>query len=126
MDRPFSMRETPCIRFGGTTLPMSAHPRMVFRASPSGLLIVVRVTPRASRTTLKGVIELPSGPALALAVAAPPVDGAANQAVVEFIAKALGVRRSDVSIEGGDSGRLKTIHVRGDVEQLRERCAALL
>jgi uncharacterized protein (TIGR00251 family) len=50
-------------------------------------------------------------------LAAPPVDGEANAALVEFLADALAARRSDVSIERGDTGRRKTVRVSGVTAQ---------
>ena len=46
-------------------------------------------------------------------LAAPPVDGAANDALIEFLARALGVRRADVTIQRGETGRRKTVRVAG-------------
>lgn len=53
------------------------------------------------------------GDALKLRVAAPPVDGAANEAVVRFLAERLGVPRSAVRVEAGATGRSKVIAVAG-------------
>jgi uncharacterized protein (TIGR00251 family) len=67
------------------------------------------VQPRASRTELAGQ----HGDALKVRVAAPPVDGAANDALVRFLADVLGVARSAVSIEAGGTGRAKIVRVAG-------------
>lgn len=69
----------------------------------------VRVQPRASRSTIEGV----HGDALRVRLSAPPVDGAANEALVELLAKALGVAKRDVRIVGGASSRSKVIEVEG-------------
>jgi uncharacterized protein (TIGR00251 family) len=53
------------------------------------------------------------GDRLRVAVAAPPVDGKANEAVVRTLAEALGVPRSAVEIVRGEAGRRKTVRVRG-------------
>ncbi len=50
---------------------------------------------------------------LKLQLAAPPVDGEANQALVEFLARALGVRKADVAIVRGETGRRKAVRVAG-------------
>ena len=69
----------------------------------------MRVQPRASRTEVVG----PYGDAVRIRLTAPPVDGAANEALVEFRAERLEVPRSAVRIEGGASGRSKVVAVDG-------------
>jgi uncharacterized protein len=71
------------------------------------LLITVRVHPRASRTKVAwkdGVLEL--------WVHAPPSEGRANKAVVELVAKELGVPVAHVSLRSGERSRTKVIEVR--------------
>ena len=76
----------------------------------------VRVQPRAARSKVAGV----RGGALLLRVAAPPVDGAANEELVRLLAGWLGVARRDVSIVGGAASRSKLVDVRGvSVEAVR-------
>jgi uncharacterized protein len=74
------------------------------------------VQPRASRDEVVGWRD----GALAVRVTAPPVEGEANRAVTELLARALGVRRSAVSVVHGERGRDKLVRVegvtRGDVE----------
>jgi uncharacterized protein (TIGR00251 family) len=79
------------------------------REAPGGVILEVLVQPRASRTRVVGVHD----GRLKVQLAAPPVDGEANAALVEFLAGALSVRRSEVSIERGDTGRRKTVRVAG-------------
>jgi len=79
------------------------------RAESGALLLEVLVQPRASRTRV--VAE--HGGRLKIQLAAPPVDGEANAALVAFLADALGVRRSDVSLVRGEAGRRKTVRVVG-------------
>jgi uncharacterized protein (TIGR00251 family) len=69
----------------------------------------VHVKPRASRSALLGVRE----GALDLAVTAPPVEGEANAAVCELVAKALGLKARDVEIAAGATGRNKVVCVHG-------------
>lgn len=76
---------------------------------PGGVEIEVAVQPRASRTRIVGE----HGGRLKVALAAPPVDGEANRALVELFAAALGVRRAEVAIVRGASGRRKTVRVAG-------------
>jgi uncharacterized protein len=69
----------------------------------------VRVVPRSSRNQIFGV----EGGALKIKLTAPPVEGAANAALIEFVAEWLGVRRGAVSIVSGDKARNKIVRVSG-------------
>jgi hypothetical protein len=69
----------------------------------------VRVQPRASRSEVAGV----HGDALKVRLSAPPVDGAANEALVRLLAEALGVPRRAVRIESGHGSRTKRVEVEG-------------
>jgi hypothetical protein len=69
----------------------------------------VRVAPRASRAAIAGV----RGGALKLSLTAPPVDGAANAALIELLADALSVPRRAVRIARGARGKNKTVCVEG-------------
>jgi uncharacterized protein (TIGR00251 family) len=83
-----------------------------------GLRFAVHVQPRAKKTEVAGVY----GNALKVRVAASPVEGAANRALVEFIARQLSVPRHAVEIVSGSTGRQKIVQVRGvTVQQLQAR-----
>jgi uncharacterized protein (TIGR00251 family) len=69
----------------------------------------VRVQPRASRTEIAGEYN----GAIKVRLSAPPVDGAANDALVNLLADELSVPRRDVSIVSGASSRSKTVAVAG-------------
>ncbi|HEY8922806.1 MAG TPA: DUF167 domain-containing protein [Polyangia bacterium] len=73
------------------------------------MTIDIQVVPRASRAAVGGRV----GDRLRVAVTAPPVDGAANAAVVAALAEAFGVRARDVTILRGETGRRKTVRVAG-------------
>lgn len=77
--------------------------------SKGGFLIDVLVQPRASRARIGPVRQ----DRLVVAVTAPPVDGAANQAVVDLVARALDVARSQIEVVRGESSRRKTLRLRG-------------
>lgn len=79
------------------------------RASARGVSIAVVVTPRASRTEVAGV----AADRLRIRVAAPPVEGAANEELTRFLARTLGVTRAAVSVSAGASARRKTVVVQG-------------
>ena len=78
-------------------------------ARPTSVRFDVHLQPRASRSEIVGE----HGGALRVRVAAPPVDGAANEALVDLLARALGVPRRDVRIVGGATSRRKVVEVDG-------------
>ena len=81
----------------------------------------VRVHPRAKKTAIAGQI----GDALKVALTAPPVDGKANAACIEFLARLLKVPRSSVTIASGETSRNKVVRVTGlSAEEVRSRLAA--
>jgi uncharacterized protein (TIGR00251 family) len=82
----------------------------------------VRLTPRASRNEVVGVVVGTDGrSALQLRLAAPPVDGAANKALIAFLADALDLRKSDIAIRSGETSRLKVLHLGGDTTAIIAR-----
>ena len=85
--------------------------RSGFPISPTagGVRLRLRVQPRASREELAGL----AGGAIRIRLTAPPVDGAANEALVRFLASRLEVSRSAVELVGGRSGRSKLVEVTG-------------
>lgn len=83
------------------------------RQTAEGAQFAVRVTPRASKTAVTGVIGEGAEAAMKIALHAPPVEGKANAALVEFLAEMLGVRRSAVEVASGEHARNKVILVRG-------------
>ncbi len=88
------------------------------RDTDAGLTLRVRVQPRASRDALSGERE----GALVVRLAAPPVEGAANEALARFLGKALGVAPSAVRVVRGATGRTKVVSVAGvDAATARER-----
>lgn len=90
-------------------------------AGPDGVRLRIRVQPRASRTEIAGA----HGDELRIRLQAPPVDGAANDALVRFLAQALGVPRSAVDIVSGSASRSKTVAIRGIAEGEAARRLAL-
>jgi uncharacterized protein (TIGR00251 family) len=76
---------------------------------PDGCELLVRVIPRASRNAIAGER---SG-RLSVRLAAPPVEGAANAALVELLAGVLGVPRRQVTIVAGTTSREKRVRVSG-------------
>jgi len=88
------------------------------REGPDGVRFALRVQPRARRNAIVGEL----GDALKIALTAPPVDGRANEACVEFFADLFDVPRSSVTITSGRSSRNKVIRVHGiSSDELRRR-----
>jgi uncharacterized protein len=78
----------------------------------AGVELNVRVIPRAGKTACSGVRD----DALVLRVAAPPVDGAANDALIAFFSEALRVPRRAIQIRAGETSRRKRVAIAGVTE----------
>ena len=95
---------------------------LLIRATREGASFQVKVQPGARATGAKGE----HAGALKVAVAAAPEKGKANDALVRWLAEALGVGRADVAIVAGETARLKSVVVRGiDAGALAARLEAL-
>lgn len=79
------------------------------RDEAGGAVVELLIQPRASRTKVVGEHD----GRLKLQLAAPPVDGEANAALVEFLADLLGIKKAAVAIVRGDTGRRKTVRLAG-------------
>ena len=79
------------------------------RLVQDGVVFKVRVQPRASKDQVSGLLE----DAVKIRLTAPPVDGEANKALCVFLAKKLGVTRSQVDLVTGQTGRNKLVKVSG-------------
>jgi uncharacterized protein (TIGR00251 family) len=82
-------------------------------SSRSGVVLAVRVQPRASRDEVAGAIE----GALKIRLCAPAVDNRANEALIEFLAAVLKVPKSSVRILSGERGRTKRVEITGVTRQ---------
>ncbi|MGA9977020.1 MAG: DUF167 domain-containing protein [Candidatus Sulfotelmatobacter sp.] len=86
--------------------------------SHDGATFAIKVHARAQKDAITGEL----GDALKLSLTAPPVDGRANQACIEFFAKLLKVPRSSVTIASGQSSRNKVVRVAGlTADEVRQR-----
>ena len=84
----------------------------------SGVTFAVKVHPRAKRNAITGEL----GGALKLALTAPPIDGRANEACIEFFANLLNLPRSSITIASGETSRRKIVRIAGlSVDELRQR-----
>jgi hypothetical protein len=79
-----------------------------FQKTSDGVVLNIRVVPRASKTAVQGVL----GDMLKIRLQAPPVDGKANAALVEFLADTLGIAKSSVVLLSGETGRAKRVLIR--------------
>ncbi len=88
------------------------------RDTAQGATFSVKVHPRAKKNAITGEV----GGALNVSLTAPPVDGKANEACIEFFAKLLNVPRSSITIASGQASRNKVICVAGvTAQQARDR-----
>ena len=82
-------------------IPISDH--------PLGATFSIRVQPRAGRTAITGTV----GDALKISLSAPPVEGRANAAVVDFFSEILSVPRASVQVVAGERSRNQLIRIAG-------------
>ena len=87
---------------------------LIVQDSKAGAVLAVHIQPKASRTECVGF----HGDAIKIRVAAPPVDGAANDELIRFLACQLSIPSSSVQIQSGTSGRHKRVLVKGITSQL--------
>jgi len=71
--------------------------------------LTIKVVPRANKNQIVGI----EGDALKIRLKAPPVEGKANDALIQFLAEVLGVARAQIEIVAGHTARRKTVRVRG-------------
>ena len=86
-----------------------------------GVLVDVAVVPNAKRTEAVGLHD----GALRVRLAAPPVDGAANDALVQWLARALGVPQRAVELVQGQTSRRKRLHAQADAVSVQRWLSAM-
>jgi len=84
-------------------------PATFLRETSGGTLLSVKLQPRASKNEISGAL----GDELKIKVTAPPVDAAANQALIELLANKLGCSRGQVELIRGQTSRHKTLMLHG-------------
>ena len=93
-----------------------ANPALRLSPTDRGLRFEVFAKPRARRSEVRGI----SDGALEVAIAAPPVDGAAHEELIRFLASELGLARRNVRLLRGEGSRTKLVEVTGlDAETIR-------
>ena len=85
--------------------------------SAKGVSFAVKVQPRARKNAVTGIVS----DSLKLALTAPPVDGRANQAAIEFLAEVLEIPRASITIASGETSRNKVVRVFGVSKQVVEQ-----
>jgi uncharacterized protein (TIGR00251 family) len=86
--------------------------------SKDGATLAIKVHPRARKNAITAVV----GEALKISLTAPPINGKANQACIDFLAEVLKVPRSSVTIASGENSRNKVIRIAGvSADQVRVR-----
>ena len=94
-------------------------------ASPDGLRLAVRLTPRGGRDAIDGVEILSDGKAvLKVRVRAAPSEGEANAALIALLARELGVSRSAVALTTGATARVKLLAIAGTADAMAARLEA--
>jgi uncharacterized protein len=83
------------------------------RETAGGVTLAVRVQPGAKKTAIIGQFGEGAGAQLKIAVKAPPVEGRANTALIEFLAETFGLPKSAVEIVSGEQARSKVLLLRG-------------
>ena len=93
---------------------------LAIHQSGQAVTFAVKIHPRAKKNAITGEL----GDALKVSLTAPPIDGRANDACIDFFAKLLKLPRSSITIASGHSSRNKVIRVVGlSAEELRQRIA---
>ena len=92
------------------------------QVTPDGIILTVRLTPKGGRDQIDGVeIDTDGRPYLKIRVSAPPVDGAANKALIKFLSKSLGLPKSAIRFQSGETARLKRLTITGEASAIREK-----
>lgn len=82
---------------------------MDIQEHPDGVVLKIKVQPRGSKNGINGMF----GDAVKVSLTAPPVDGAANAACIEFFASILNIPKNRVKITAGHTGRIKLVKFYG-------------
>lgn len=91
----------------------------VWQSTPTGLRLTIWAQPGAKKTAVAGQ----HGEALKIQLHARPVEGAANEALIAFLAQSFLVPKRDVCVLRGEQQRHKLVEITGDPEALRARLA---
>jgi hypothetical protein len=104
---------------------MSAAGDSPWRLADGGVILRVRVTPKASKDAVEGIEATAEGLALKVRVRAVPEDGEANAAIEKLVAGWLGLPRRAVELVGGGKSRVKSLKVVGDTAAILHRLGSV-
>ncbi len=90
-------------------MEITGFDKLDIKELPDGISVKVRIQPRASRNTVAGITD----DSLKLCLTAPPVDGEANEACINFLAQLCGVAKKQVGIISGHKNRNKIVKIAG-------------
>jgi uncharacterized protein (TIGR00251 family) len=94
--------------------PNALPSALPWAVQPTGLLLIIRLTPKSGRDALEGIAVLADGSAVLKArVRAAPSDGEANAALVTLLAKSLGVAPGQIAVVSGATSRVKRVMIGG-------------
>lgn len=99
---------------------------MPWRQTTEGVVLRVRLTPKASKDGVEGIESTAEGPAVKARVRAVPSDGEANSAVAKLVADWLDVPKSTVTLVSGGKSRIKSLAIRGEPAKLARDIASKL
>lgn len=103
---------------------MADQPKFKLHSGKRGAALAVRVTPRARKNEISEILE---DGTIKIRLTAPPVEGKANQALIEFLSEILDVPARKIEIVAGETGRDKLVTVLDlDADTLNQRIADLL
>ena len=88
------------------------------RAGANSVVLTLHIQPGAKKTEITG----PHGDALKLRLAAPPVDGKANEALIDFLSRTLEIPKTAVALVSGHTARCKRVAIAGMTAARVEEC----
>ena len=98
----------------------------VFELREGALLLHIRLTPKASRNAISGIINMPNGQEmLKIAVNALPEDGKANTELIRFLSKTLDIPKNRITLVSGTTSREKLVQIQGDIKQIAKTITSL-
>jgi uncharacterized protein YggU (UPF0235/DUF167 family) len=98
----------------------------VWSAGKDGMQLLARVTPKAARDRVEGLVETAQGQALKVRVRAVAAEGAANAALEKVVAQWLGLAGGRVSVVRGGKSRVKVLGIAGEPAEIEALLAARL
>lgn len=91
-------------------------------ATDEGVIVAIRVTPKAGRQGIDGIIADAAGrPVVKISVTATPEDGKANKAVIALLSRVWNIPKSAISVQSGQKSRNKILRITGDTPTLELR-----